>query len=422
MNKMNNTNGSNGEIPRDKELEDNIDDGTDNFMDDLKRSLSQQVNDTIRDEGNVSYNNNDPKIDKNDLKSEIRPVKRHLNKIIKYVVIPVMMLLILVLLLTKTNFGQSLIIRMISDYSYGKLDYETSEPEKGITEEVNQVTPDSSDKPVKNIPEKKYISNILLIGVETFEGAQNTDTMIIASLDSKNNVIKLTSLMRDLYVEIPGYKNNKLNAVYAKDGINLLYDTIETNFGLTMDGYVLVDFNDFEQIIDYLGGIDIELTRKEAEYLRTTNYISNPEYRYVEQGVQHMNGNQVLGYCRIRKVSTKTESSDFGRTQRQRIVLEAIFEKLRKKNVLQLGLIMNTIISNIDIKTDITKTDYNSYLQQAVALEKNEIKTFRVPKDDSYNSERVLIGRYNQEVLVPKSWEDTETMIHDFIYGSNTQK
>ncbi|MDF2484986.1 MAG: cell envelope-related transcriptional attenuator [Herbinix sp.] len=419
---MNNTNGSNGEIPRDKELEDNIDDGTDNFMDDLKRSLSQQVNDTIRDEGNVSYNNNDPKIDKNDLKSEIRPVKRHLNKIIKYVVIPVMMLLILVLLLTKTNFGQSLIIRMISDYSYGKLDYETSEPEKGITEEVNQVTPDSSDKPVKNIPEKKYISNILLIGVETFEGAQNTDTMIIASLDSKNNVIKLTSLMRDLYVEIPGYKNNKLNAVYAKDGINLLYDTIETNFGLTMDGYVLVDFNDFEQIIDYLGGIDIELTRKEAEYLRTTNYISNPEYRYVEQGVQHMNGNQVLGYCRIRKVSTKTESSDFGRTQRQRIVLEAIFEKLRKKNVLQLGLIMNTIISNIDIKTDITKTDYNSYLQQAVALEKNEIKTFRVPKDDSYNSERVLIGRYNQEVLVPKSWEDTETMIHDFIYGSNTQK
>jgi LCP family protein required for cell wall assembly len=422
MNKMNNTNGSNGEIPRDKELEDNIDDGTDNFMDDLKRSLSQQVNDTIRDEGNVSYNNNDPKIDKNGLKSEIRPVKRRLNKIIKYVVIPVMILLVLVLLLTKTNFGQSLIIRMISDYSYGKLDYETSEPEKGITEEVNQVTPDSSDKPVKNIPEKKYISNILLIGVETFEGAQNTDTMIIASLDSKNNVIKLTSLMRDLYVEIPGYKNNKLNAVYAKDGINLLYDTIETNFGLTMDGYVLVDFNDFEQIIDYLGGIDIELTRKEAEYLRTTNYISNPEYRYVEQGVQHMNGNQVLGYCRIRKVSTKTESSDFGRTQRQRIVLEAIFEKLRKKNVLQLGLIMNTIISNIDIKTDITKTDYNSYLQQAVALEKNEIKTFRVPKDDSYNSERVLIGRYNQEVLVPKSWEDTETMIHDFIYGSNTQK
>jgi LCP family protein required for cell wall assembly len=348
--------------------------------------------------------------------------KRRINKIIKYVVVPVLMLLILAFVLTQTDVGKSLIIRMISDYSYGKLDYENSGEVVGNTDEEIQTTPDSPDKPDKGILKNTHISNILLIGVETFEGAQNTDTMIIASLDSKNNVIKLTSLMRDLYVEIPGYKNNKLNAVYAKDGINLLYDTLETNFGLKMDGYVLVDFNDFEQIIDYLGGIDIELTRKEAQYLRTTNYISNPENRHVEEGVQHMNGNQVLGYCRIRKVSTKTESSDFGRTQRQRIVLEAIFEKLRKKNVLQLGLIMNTIISNIDIKTDITKADYNSYLQQAVYLEKNAIKTFRVPKDGSFNSEKVLIGRYNQDVLVPKSWEDTESMLHDFIYGNISQE
>ena len=132
-----------------------------------------------------------------------------------------------------------------------------------------------------------------------------------------------------------------------------------------------------------------------------------------------MNGNQVLGYCRIRKVSTRTESSDFGRTQRQRIFLEKIFEKLRKKNVVQLGLIMNNILSNIDIKTDITKSDYNRYLQQAAYLEKNEIKTTRIPKDDSYNSEKVQIGRYKQDVLVPKSWEDTRSMLRDFIYGSN---
>ena len=132
-----------------------------------------------------------------------------------------------------------------------------------------------------------------------------------------------------------------------------------------------------------------------------------------------MNGNQVLGYCRIRKVSTTTESSDFGRTQRQRIVLEKIFEKLRKKNVIQLGLLMNNIISNIDVKTDITKSDYNSYLQQAADLKKNEIKTFRIPMDDSYNSVRVQIGRYKQDVLVPKSWEDTRSMLRDFIYKTN---
>lgn len=414
---MNNTNGSNGDNPREQDRESAFEDRTDEFLDDLKKSLSSQVNETIRVEGAASYNNNDPEINK---KPEgLNAKKKKLSKVTKYVVIPFIIVLLAALFLTKTDMGRNLIIRLISNYSYGKLNYEASEEPADTDETDGNPVTDPTDNTNQKPPENKTVSNILLIGVETFEGAQNTDTMIIASLDSKNNVIKLTSLMRDLYVEIPGHKSNKLNSAYANGGINLLYDTIETNFGLSMDGYVLVDFDDFEQIIDYLDGIDLELTSKEAEYLRTTNYISNPANRNVVAGVQHMNGNQVLGYCRIRKVSTKTESSDFGRTQRQRIVLEKIFEKLRKKNVIQLGMIMNNIISNIDVKTDITKTDYNSYLQQAVYLEKNEIKTFRVPKDDSYNSIRVQIGRYKQDVLVPKSWEDTRSMLRDFVYSTN---
>jgi LCP family protein required for cell wall assembly len=414
---MNNSNGSNGENPKEQDRENAFEDKTDEFLDDLKKSLSSQVNETIRVEGAASYNNNDPEMSKQP--KGLNDKKKNLNKVLKFVVIPIVIVLLAALFLTKTNMGRNLVIRIISNYSYGKLNYEASEePADTENTDENPVT-DTSGNTNQKPPEDKTVSNILLIGVETFEGAQNTDTMIIASVDSKNNVIKLTSLMRDLYVELPGHKNNKLNAAYANGGIELLYDTIEVNFGLSMDGYVLVDFNDFEQIIDYLGGIDLELTSKEAEYLRTTNYISEPTNRDVVTGVQHMNGNQVLGYCRIRKVSTKTESSDFGRTQRQRIVLEKIFEKLRKKNVIQLGLIMNNIISNIDIKTDITKTDYNSYLQQAVYLEKNEIKTYRIPKDDSYNSVRVQIGRYKQDVLVPKSWNDTRSMLRDFVYGTN---
>ena len=413
---MNNINGSNGNDPKEQGHADAFDDKTDEFLEDLKKSLSSQVNETIRVEGGVSYNNNDPISGKKDY--ELKSEKKGLRKVLKYLGLPIIILLLMALVLTKTEFGRSLIIRMISNYSYGKLDYEAPEDSnESVKEEqpANEANGNTGKAPVAN----KVISNILLIGVETFEGAQNTDTMIIASIDSKNNVIKLTSLMRDLYVEIPGYKNNKLNAAFGNGGINLLYKTIEANFGQKMDGYVLVDFDDFEQIIDYLGGIELELTSKEAQYLRTTNYISKPANRNVVAGVQHMNGNQVLGYCRIRKVSTKTESSDFGRTQRQRIVLEKIFEKLRKKNVIQLGLIMNNILSNIDIKTDITKSDYNSYLQQAVYLEKNEIKTFRIPMDDSFHSERVQIGRYKQDVLVPNSWVDTRSLLREFIYGSN---
>ncbi len=412
---MNNTNGSNGDNPKEQEHSEALEDMTDEFLENLKKSLSDQVNETIRVEGSASFNNNDPMNDKRT--SAINTEKKNHRKILKYVALPLVIIILVALFLTKTDYGRSLIIRMISDYSYGKLDYEASEERTETIQKDDTPVEEVEDNIDKKPTEEKVISNILLIGVETFEGAQNTDTMIIASLDSKNKVIKLTSLMRDLYVSIPGHRDNKLNAAYGNGGIKLLYETIETNFGLTLDGYVLVDFNDFEQIIDYLGGIDLELTRKEAEYLRTTNYISDPANRDVVAGVQHMNGNQVLGYCRIRKVSTKTESSDFGRTQRQRIVLEKIFEKLRKKNVIQLGLIMNNILSNIDIKTDITKADYNSYLQQAVYLEKNEIKTFRVPKDDSFYSERVQIGRYKQDVLVPNSWVDTRRMLREFVYG-----
>ncbi len=413
-----NTNGSKEDKEREQEHPQTNEDRTDDFLDDLKKSLSQQVNETITEEGRASYNNNDPKNNKKGLTDP--SVKKKHNKVLKYVILPIAILFVVAFVLVKTDFGKSLIIRLFGEYSYGKLDYEALEGENEPTGEGLPPDTEGNNLSDKEALEEATVSNILLIGMETFEGAKNTDTMIIASLDKKRKVIKLTSLMRDLYVTIPGYKNNKLNAAYGNGGIQLLYDTIETNFGIKLDGYVLVDFNDFEQIIDYLGGIELELTKTEAQYLRTTNYISNPAYRNVVAGVQHMNGNQVLGYCRIRKVPTQTEGSDFGRTQRQRIVLEKIFEKLRKKNVIQLGMIMNNIITNIDIKTDITKEAYNKYLQQAVYLEKNAIKSYRVPMDKSFNSEWVQIGRYRQEVLVPKSWDDTRRKLREFIYGNGS--
>ena len=107
-----------------------------------------------------------------------------------------------------------------------------------------------------------YITNILLLGEENMDsyGANGrTDLMIIATIDTKNDVIKLTSLMRDMLVSLPGYDDNRLNAAYAKGGIDLLYATIERNFNITVDGYMLVGFDDFESVVDILGGVDIEV-------------------------------------------------------------------------------------------------------------------------------------------------------------------
>ena len=112
-----------------------------------------------------------------------------------------------------------------------------------------------------------------------------------------DNTIKLTSILRDTLVDLPGYSQNKINAAYAKGGADYLIEVIEKNFKIQIDGYASVDFDSFEDIVDSLGGVEIELSQKEADYLNTTNYISDPANRNVVAGLQVLNGNQVVGYC-----------------------------------------------------------------------------------------------------------------------------
>ena len=135
--------------------------------------------------------------------------------------------------------------------------------------------------------------------------------------------------MRDMYVEIPGHGHNKLNAAYAFGGVELLYQTIAKNFGIKIDNYCVVDFSTFEKVINKVGGVEISLEEKEAKYLNTTNYISKKKYRNVKVGKQTLNGNQALGYARVRYVvSKKYGDGDFGRTGRQRAVLQAALNKV----------------------------------------------------------------------------------------------
>ena len=93
-------------------------------------------------------------------------------------------------------------------------------------------------------------------------------------LKRKDKTLKLTSLLRDSYVEIPGYKANKLNSAYSKGGVDLLIETIEKNYKIHIDGYASVNFEAFEKLVDMLGGVTIELGKEEAAYLNKTNYIS----------------------------------------------------------------------------------------------------------------------------------------------------
>lgn len=373
------------------------------FMNDLAISLSEQIN----------MDQEEPPID-NDI--ETSKVGKRVSKR-KVILISLSALLLISAIMIFTPLGKRIISNIVVEYVYNKFEYDNSGDKLN---ELGQNLGGKGDKDgsiATTAEVEDHFINILLVGVEEFNNASNTDAMIIASINTKDNSLKLISLMRDLYIDIKGYNNNRLNSVYSKGGVPLLYDTIDTTFGVKLDGYLLVNFEAFESIIDILDGIEVTLTKGEANYLNKENYISNPKNRNVVQGTQIMNGNQVMGYCRIRKVSTGTESNDFGRTQRQRMVLQSISQKLKSKNIAELVITLDKILSNVDITTDITKSELKSYLEIGMSLNFDAIDNLRIPTDGSFKNEKVMIGSLKQDVLILKNNETAQKEIYEFMNG-----
>lgn len=260
------------------------------------------------------------------------------------------------------------------------------------------------------------VFNILLLGEEAIgqgAGRGRTDVMVVATLNTNDNTIKLTSLLRDQLVKIPEFKDNKLNVAYEEGGIDLLYDTVAINFDLHIDGSVLVNFKYFEKIVDKLGGLEITLTASEAKYLNRTNYISNPLNRKVVEGKQLMNGNQVLGYCRVRKRPAITgKNNDYGRTDRHRIVLNAIFDKCKNMNKAQLATLMYEFLPMIT--TDIDKKVFEALLDAFIKTGAKEIQQLRIPVDGTFDDDAKVRG---MAVLIPDYDKNIE-ILHEFIFGN----
>ena len=235
------------------------------------------------------------------------------------------------------------------------------------------------------------IVNILLIGNDYreengYSAGGLTDTMMIATLDNKHKKLKLTSLMRDMLVEIPGYADNKLNAANSFGGVELLYQTIAQNFGIQLDGYVEVSFEAFERVVDDVGGIEVELTESEANYLNSTNYISKKKYRTVKVGKNKLNGNQALGYCRIRKTvfTPNGLTDDYGRTWRQRTVITAIFNKVKKLPMSSWIDIANDVLGGY-VTTDLTNKAIKNYMKDVIWMGTTEIHQLQIPVDGYYS-------------------------------------
>lgn len=246
----------------------------------------------------------------------------------------------------------------------------------------------------------RNILNILLIGEDKRpgEGRTSSDSVIIMTIDKSKKVVKLTSLMRDLYVEIPGYGNNRMNVAYASGGIELLVKTINQNFDIDIDGSIKVDFSGFRKVIDNIGGIELNISEDEVDvlnsYIKECNEIfgENEKSNLLTQaGLQKLNGLQALAHSRSRYI----ESGDFGRTERQREILIAVSKQIEK-----MGL--SAMLTTADAVLPLLTTDMKNIdlIKLGIALCKtgiNNIETHNIPVEGSFEFED--IG--GVDVLVP---------------------
>ncbi len=244
------------------------------------------------------------------------------------------------------------------------------------------------------------VYNILLIGTDKEEdGHSRSDTMILATIDDNNKEIKLTSFMRDLWVDIPENESGRLNSAYTIGGAPLLMKTISANFDVHIDNYMLVDFEMFQKLIDSLGGVTVEITEKEAKFINRTTHAK------VEPGINTLDGDYALIYCRIRKLD-----SDFMRTQRQRKVINAIIDKIKKQNIIKTVSVANDILPLI--QTDISPMKMTFTVISSATKLDYSMTQFRIPLDGAYSNERIN----GQAVLVPDIEKNT-IELHNYIYN-----
>ena len=280
-------------------------------------------------------------------------------------------------------------------------DYTVQVDENGET--IPEETVEMPSTPVETVQKSDHIINILLIGQDTYStrSRSRTDSMVLCTVNKETKTLTMTSFMRDLYVVIPGYADQRLNVPYVLGGFNKLYQTLEYNFGVEVEHGIAVNFSSFPKVIDAVGGVDIELTSKEANHLNG----QNTEWT-LSAGKNHLNGEQALAYSRIRKLD-----SDFGRTNRQRKVLTAVLNKAKSLSLTQLYDLVETLIPLVH--TDMTDAEIiSTAVEIAPLLMDMEVVTQRIPVNGGYKS-RMIKG---MAVLVPDT-EVNRQFLEDTLGG-----
>ena len=252
------------------------------------------------------------------------------------------------------------------------------------------------------------IFNVALFGLDTrdensFSG--RSDTIIIVSVDRKNNVVKLSSILRDSYVAIEGHKNQKITHAYAFGGAELAIKTLNQNFSMNITDYATINFYKLGQAIDLLGGIDIEVTEAERVHLNDIGDDDNPNFDYLnESGMVHLTGEQAVVYARLRKID-----SDVARSNRQKKVIEALLVQARKVSPSKYGEMVKTMMSLCE-----TSLSFSEIMSFAPMISQDlTIQMTNVPNEE----DNAVGGIYDGAWVWRYDLAAATERLHLFIYG-----
>ena len=252
----------------------------------------------------------------------------------------------------------------------------------------------------------KNVMNILLLGTDNAGNAGHgrTDTMIICSINVKTGEVKLSSIVRDLYVHIPYMKlQNRINAANAFGGPNMAIKCVNEALGLNISRYASINFNGFKDLVDLLGGVELEITAGEA------NQINLSTQGGVKEGLAMLNGAQALEYCRIRNLD-----NNFGRNERQRKFLEAVVKKVLSEN--SMDQLMELVEAGMSmVTTNMTTSDLFTILFTVVP-NMQEMQMYSCPAQGEYHYEEI-----REASVVVADLQKARTSLHAFIYGEDAE-
>ncbi len=306
---------------------------------------------------------------------EIR-IKKHSGLKVFFIIISVILIIFLIGIAVGYNFINS----KLNKINYEEID----ENEIEVTEEVKE--------------ELSGYRNVVLFGIDDADGyTGRSDCIIIFSIDQKTKNVKMTSIYRDTYVEVPGHGYTKINHAFAYGGATLAMSTINRNLDLNITEHVTINFQVVKDVVDSVGGVEINVTSKEATQIPGIS----------KAGTYNLNGTQALAYGRIRKID-----SDEKRTERMRTVVDKVFSKVKKMSPLEMNKIADEILP--ELHTNIKKSEITKIMKDVTSYKIGESMGW------PYEVEGKMISKVWYGI--PKTLQESVQKLHGELFKETDYK